>query len=136
MAETGRLTQAPPSDQTLGGLIATAFKDVSALVRGTLELAKAELRDDVKRVAVGAATLAAVAFFGVLIVILLSIAAAYGLVGLGLAPGWAFLIVAGAYILVAAILALIGIRALRRIRPPERTIRMAKEIPQALRPSA
>jgi len=135
MADTTRPTQASPSDQTLGGLVATAFKDVSALVRGTIELAKAELRDDVKRAAVGAATLGAVAFLGVLIVILLSIAAAYGLAALGLAPGWAFVIVAGAYVLVAMVLALVGIRAVRRIRPPERTIRMAKEIPQALRPS-
>jgi cellobiose-specific phosphotransferase system component IIC len=135
MADTTRSTQASPSEQTLGGLVATAWQDISTLVHGTIELAKAELRDDARRAVVGAVTLGAVAFLGVLVVILLSIAAAYGLVALGLAPGWAFLIIAGAYVLVALILALIGIRALRRIRPPERTIRMAKGIPQALRPS-
>jgi cellobiose-specific phosphotransferase system component IIC len=129
-------TTKPTVDQTLGGLVATAFKDVSLLVSGTIELAKAELRDDVKRAAVGVAMLGGAAFLSIFIVTLLSIAAAYGLVALGLAPGWAFLIVAGGYLLIALVLALIGIRALRRIRAPERTIRMAKEIPQALRPSA
>jgi hypothetical protein len=128
-------TTKPTVDQTLGGLVATAFKDASILVRGTIELARAELRDDLRRAAVGAATLGGVAFLSIFIVTLLSIAAAYGLVALGLAPGWAFLIVAGGYLLIALVLALIGIRALRRIRPPERTIRMAKEIPQALRPA-
>lgn len=124
----------PTGDQTLGGLVATAFMDVTTLVRGTIELAKSELRADARRAVVGGALLGAVAFLGIFVLIMLSIAAAYGLVALGLAPGWAFLIMAGVYLLVALILALIGTRMLRRIRPPERTIRMAKEIPQALRP--
>jgi cellobiose-specific phosphotransferase system component IIC len=132
MADSTRPT--PPGDQTLGGLVATAFMDVTTLVRGTIELAKSELRADARRAVVGGALLGAVAFLGIFIVIMLSIAAAYGLVALGLAPGWAFLIIAGAYLLVALILALVGTAMLRRIRPPERTIRMAKEIPQALRP--
>jgi cellobiose-specific phosphotransferase system component IIC len=132
MADSTRPT--PTGDQTLGGLVATAFMDVSTLVRGTIELAKSELRADARRAVVGGALLGAVAFLGIFVVIMLSIAAAYGLVALGLAPGWAFLIIAGAYLLVALILALVGTAMLRRIRPPERTIRMAKEIPQALRP--
>jgi cellobiose-specific phosphotransferase system component IIC len=132
MADSTRPT--PTGDQTLGGLVATAFMDVSTLVRGTIELAKSELRADARRAVVGGALLGAVALLGIFVVIMLSIAAAYGLVALGLAPGWAFLIMAGAYLLVALILALVGTRMLRRIRPPERTIRMAKEIPQALRP--
>jgi membrane protein implicated in regulation of membrane protease activity len=77
----------------------------------------------------------AAGFLGVLVVILLSIAGAYGIVALGLAPGWAFLIVSGFYLLVAAVLALIGVRAFRSVGPPERTIRTTKEIPHALRPS-
>ena len=47
----------------------------------------------------------AAGFLALLAVVLLSIAAAYGLVALGLHPGWAFLIVAVVYLLVAGILA-------------------------------
>lgn len=132
MADSARPT--PTGDQTLGGLVATVFMDVSTLVRGTIELAKSELRADVRRAVVGGALLGAVAFLAIFVMMMLSIAAAYGLVALGLAPGWAFLIMAGVYLLLALILALVGARILRRIRPPERTIRIAKEIPQALRP--
>ena len=60
-------------------------------------------------------------------IILLSIAAAYGLVALGLHPGWAFLIVAGAYLLVAAVLGLVGKRAVGKVGAPERTIRTSKD---------
>ena len=135
MVDTTKPTQVSLDNQSLGALVATASRDISALVRGEIELAKAELRDDAKNAAKGAAMLGAAGFLGIFVLVLLSIAAAYGLVALGLAPGWAFLIVAGAYLLVAGIVALIGVRAFRHIRPPERTIRTAKEIPQAFRPS-
>lgn len=97
-------------EETLGALIATASRDLSALVRSEIELAKAELRVDVKNGATGGAMFGAAAFLGVLVVILLSIAAAYGLVALGLHPGLAFLAVAVFYLLVAVVLVLVGIR--------------------------
>ena len=65
---------------------------------------------------------------GVMVVILLSIAAAYGLTALGLHPAWAFLIVAGVVpLLAAALLGLIGVRSFKQIKPPERSIKSAKE---------
>ena len=48
------------------------------------------------------------AFLGLLAVILLSIAAAYGLTALGLHPAMAFLIVAGGYLLMRRALVLVG----------------------------
>ena len=115
------------TEQTLGALFATASRDLSALVRSELELAKAELRVEVKNGATGGAMFGAAAFLGVLAVILLSIAAAYGLVALGLHPGWAFLIVAACYLLIAALLAFVGKRAIAKVGPPERTIRTSKD---------
>jgi Putative Actinobacterial Holin-X, holin superfamily III len=122
-------TQRPagPPEETLGALFAAASKDLSALVRDEIALAKAEIRLDVKNGATGGAMFGAAAFLGVLALILLSIAAAYGLVALGLHPGWAFLIVAGVYLLVAAVLGLVGKRAVSKVGPPERTIRTSKE---------
>jgi hypothetical protein len=115
------------TEQTLGALFATASRDLSTLVRSEIELAKAEIRVDVKNGATGGAMFGAAAFLGVLAVILLSIAAAYGLVALGLHPGWAFLIVAGGYLLLAAILGLVGKKVISKVGPPERTIRTSKE---------
>jgi hypothetical protein len=115
------------SDETLGALFATASRDLSTLVRSEIELAKAEIRVDVKNGAAGGAMFGAAGFLGVLVVILLSIAAAYGLVALGLHPGWAFLIVAAFYLLVAGVLVLVGKKTISKVGPPERTIRTSKD---------
>ena len=115
------------TELTLGALFANARRDLSALVRSDFELAKDEIRVDVKNGATGGAMFGAAGFLGLLAVVLLSIAAAYGLVALGLHPAWAFLIVAVVYLLVAAALVLVGKRAVSKVGPPERTIRTSKE---------
>jgi len=114
-------------EQTLGALFADASRDLSSLVHDEIELAKAEIRRDVKNGALGGAMFGAAGFVAVLAVILLSIAAAYGLVALGLHPGWAFLIVAVIYLVAAAVLVLMGKRAVGKVGPPKRTIRTSKE---------
>lgn len=114
-------------DETLGALIATASRDLSALVRDEVELAKAELRADVQNGAKGGAMFGAAGFLGVVAFVLLSIAMAYGLVALGLHPGLAFLAVAGLYLLVAGVLAYVGKTAVGKVGPPERTIRTSKK---------
>jgi hypothetical protein len=114
-------------EQTLGALFADASRDLSSLVHSEIELAKAEVRREVKNGATGGAMFGAAGFVTVLAVILLSIAAAYGLVALGLHPGWAFLIVAVVYLLAAVLFALIGKRSIAKVGPPERTIRTSKE---------
>jgi hypothetical protein len=123
----GRPLGTQQDEPTLGQLVASASRDLSLLVRSEIELAKAEVRVDVRNGIKGGAMFGAAAFLGLLAVILLSIAAAYGLTALGLHPALAFLIVAAAYLLVAGILALIGRRAVKKVGPPERTIRTTKE---------
>ena len=114
-------------EQTLGALFADASRDLSTLVHDEIELAKAEIRRDVKNGVTGGAMFGAAGFVVVLAVILLSIAAAYGLVAAGLHPGWAFLIVAGVYLLGAAACAVMGKRTIAKVGPPQRTIRTSKE---------
>jgi hypothetical protein len=115
------------TEQSLGALVVNASRDLSALVRSEIELAKAELRAEAKNGAAGAGMFGAAGFLGLLAVVLLSIAAAYGLVALGLHPGWAFLIVAVAYLLIGGLLVLVGKRLIKRVGPPERTIRTSKD---------
>jgi VIT1/CCC1 family predicted Fe2+/Mn2+ transporter len=114
-------------EQTLGHLVSAATRDLSSLVRSEIELAKLEVRADAKKAAKGGAMFGAAAFCGVLAIILLSIALAYGISALGIPLGWSFFIVAVLYLIVAAVLALIGKKAVSQVKPPERTIRTVKE---------
>jgi hypothetical protein len=114
-------------EPTLGALFADASRDLSRLLQSEIELAKTELRRDAKNGALGGAMFGAAGFLAILAVILLSIAAAYGLVAAGLDPGWAFLIVGGVYLLVAAVLVLLGKGKVGKVGPPERAIRTSKE---------
>jgi multisubunit Na+/H+ antiporter MnhB subunit len=97
----------PGTNHSLGDLVAQAARDISQLVRYEIDLAKSELKVDVKRIVVAAAFAAFAALAGCLIVILLCFAFAYMLHYLG-APGG----MAGAFAFTAAavfILALIGL---------------------------
>lgn len=116
-----------PTEETLGTLIATASRDLSALVRSEIELAKAELQQQVKNGAAGGAMFGAAAFLGVLAVILISIALAQGLIRAGVVAWLAYLIVAVFYLLIAGILIFVGKKTIAKVGPPERTIRTSKE---------
>lgn len=121
------------ADPTVGRLVADATRDISTLVQSEIALAKSEVKVSVKAGGIGAALLAVAGFLGVLIIIFLSFAAAYFITMTGLATAWAFLIVAGFYILVAAVLVLAGIRKLKTVKSPQKTISTTKEIPSALK---
>lgn len=102
-------------DQSLGDLVALAAKDVSQLIRYEIDLAKTELKGDAQRVGIAVAGFGLAAFVGCLVLILLSIALAFGLVALGIYPWAAFLIVAGLYIVLGGIGVFIAIRKLKRL---------------------
>ncbi|MEU4192983.1 phage holin family protein [Kribbella sp. NPDC026611] len=120
-------------EPTVGQLVANASKDLSDLVRSELELAKTELKKTAVAAGTGAGMFAAAAFLALLAVILLCIAAAYGLTAAGLHPAIAFLIVAGAFLVIGGVLVLIGMRALKGAKAPERTIKSAQESVEALK---
>jgi high-affinity Fe2+/Pb2+ permease len=82
----------------------------------------------------GAGLFAAAAFFAVMALIMLSVALAYFIHwnGKGLDLHWAFLIVFGFYLLVAALLGYVGYRKVRKVGPPEKAIAEAQNIKQAL----
>ena len=114
MAQTGTPRPAG-SEQSLGELVAQASKDVSLLIRGELNLAKVELKQDLSRVVVAVALLALSAFVACLMLVLLCFAFAYGLVALGIWDWAAFLIVAGVCLLLIALAALIAILRVRGV---------------------
>ena len=124
------------ADASIGELVAGIQKDLTSLVRGEIELGKAELRESAARAGLGGGLIALAAFLVLLALVMASIALAYGLVALGLHPGWAFLIVTGFYLLLAGILGLFARNRFKGIRGPERAQRAAARATRALRLSS
>ncbi|MCW2759457.1 MAG: hypothetical protein JWO46_3203 [Nocardioidaceae bacterium] len=118
-----------PQDEepTIGRLVGDLSRDVSTLVRKEIELAKSEISFSVKAGGIGAALFAAAGFLLLLAVIILSIAVAFFIHFTGLDLAWCFLIVFGAYVLVAALLAFVGYRKVRQVKAPEKSIEQLKE---------
>ncbi|MFB9833924.1 phage holin family protein [Actinoallomurus acaciae] len=114
-------------DKSLGELVAIATGSVSRLVKSEIELAKLELKDDAKKAALGSTLFAVAGLIGGIVVILLSIAAAYGLMTAGIWNWAAFLIVAGAYVVLAAILIGIGLWRMKKMTGVSRTRRTMKD---------
>lgn len=122
-------------DPTLGKLVMDAQRDISTLISKEIQLAKTELKISVKHGGVGIGLFAGAAFLGLLAIIMLSVSIAYFIHwnGEGLDLHWAFLIVFALYVLVAGVLALVGVRQVKQVKAPERAIEQGRQIPQALK---
>jgi len=120
-------------ERTVGELFAAATADMSALVHDEIALAKAEIRADVKRGVAGSVSGVVAGVVALAAIPMLSFAAAYGLQALGLTLGWSFLIVAGAYLLLAALLGFLALRSFKKIEPPRRTIEGAQATADVLK---
>jgi hypothetical protein len=126
-AQQPALAPAAEDEPTIGRLVADASRDISSLIQNEIALAKSELKVSVKAGGTGAGLFAGAAFLGLLAIIMLSVAFGFFLSMTGLHLAWCFLIVFGAYLLVAGLLALVGIRKVRQVRAPERAIHQAQE---------
>ncbi|MFE7133473.1 phage holin family protein [Streptomyces sp. NPDC057638] len=115
------------AERSIGELVASATAEMSALVHDEIALAKAELRQDVKRGVIGSIALGIAGVFALFSLPVFSFAAAYGIHNLGLGLAWSFLIVGGAFVVLAAVLALVAIAKFKKVKPPERSIASAKE---------
>ncbi|MBL1093539.1 phage holin family protein [Streptomyces sp. NPDC001739] len=115
------------ADRSLGQLVATATAEMSALVHDEIALAKAELRQDAKRAGIGSAAFAVAGSLALFALPVLSFAAAYGIHNLGLGLAWSFLIVGGAFLVLAGLLALIAMAKIKKIKKPEKSINSARE---------
>lgn len=125
------------TERTLGQLVADATHDLSSIIRSEITLAKAEIGADAKKAGAGAGLFAVAGLFAFLALILLLIAAAYGLVAAGLAPWLSFLIVACALLVIGVIMALLGKSKVSKIKgKPERAIKNAQDTIAAIRPSS
>jgi hypothetical protein len=124
---TGKAEPRATSEPSLGELVGQASKEISTLVRKEVELAKAELSAEIGKAGKGAGMFGGAGLTALYGLMFLSLAAMFGL-GAVMHLGWAALIVAAFWLVVAGILALTGKRAFATFSPvPERTIRTLKE---------
>ena len=117
----------PLEDRSTLELVRSIVTDTSTLVRKEVELARQEVVEGVTSKLKGAGAMAVAAVLGLFVVGFLGLAAAYGL-DLVVAPWLSRLIVAGAFLLLAALAGALGMRAMKK-RPlaPEETKRTVKE---------
>jgi uncharacterized membrane protein YqjE len=123
------------TDPTIGRLVSDASRDISSLITNEINLAKSELQVSIKAGGLGIGLFAAAGFFALMALIMLSVAIAYFINwnGKGLSLHWAFLIVFGFYLLLAALLAFVGVRKVKKVRAPQKAIAQAQETRQVLK---
>jgi ABC-type nickel/cobalt efflux system permease component RcnA len=128
-------TENGATERTLGQLVADATRDLSSIIHSEIALAKAEIGADAKRVGAGLGLFAMAGLFAFLALILLLIAAAYGLVAAGLDPWLAFLIVAAVLLALGALMAVVGKNRVSKVKgKPERAIKSTQDTIAAIKP--
>ncbi len=133
MTKTAEWAPDPGATQpSLGELVKDASAQLSTMVRGEIELAKTEVTVSVKKGALGAAFFGTAAVVAVFSLVFLLISLAEGMVQLGLYRWLAYLIVWLLLVIIAAVAALLGLRTVKRVRKPERTIETLKDSKQLL----
>ncbi len=124
------------SEPSIGALVQSAMADVSTLIRNEVELAKSEIGRSAKKAGIGVGLFAAagvlLAFAGIYFFVFV----AEGLTALGV-PRWlSYLIVTVFLAIVAGIAAFIGLRMVKKIDKPERTLESLRELPDVMRREA
>ena len=116
-----------PASASTGELATEVAKDISTLVRQEIALAKAELQQEAKTAGAAAGALGGAGFAGYFVLVFLSLGLMWGLDS-WMPLGWAAVIVAAVWAVVAAVLAAVGRSRLKKFNPrPERTIETVKE---------
>jgi hypothetical protein len=124
----------PSSDSraSVGELFSEVAEDLSTLIRQEVELAKAELRQSATRAGKGAGLLAGAGVSGHMVLLFASAAAWWG-IGDATGHGWSALIVAAIWLMIAAILGLMGRREISAVPGIPQTAQTVKQIPNAVR---
>ena len=137
---SSQIPEPPPSaahvkadNASIGELLGDVTRDLSTLMRQEVQLAKAELKQSTSRAGKGAGMLAGAGIGGHFVLLFLSLALMWAL-GAIMALGWAALIVAVLWAIIATVLASIGRKELKQIKGLPQTGETLAEIPPTLKP--
>ncbi len=127
------MSDATPSEQraataSLGELLGEVTRDLSTLMRQELTLAKAELRETATTSAKGAGLLGGAGYAASMTVLFLSIALWAALSTL-MGGGWAGVVVALVWAVIALILFVVGRSQLKKVKGAPQTVETLQEIP-------
>ena len=131
------MTDQTPSEQkaastSLGELFSEVSRDISALMRQEVALAKAELKESATKSAKGAGLMGAAGYAALMAVFFLSVALWWAL-GTLMGGGWAGVVVAVIWAAIALILFVIGRGQLQQVEGAPQTVETVKEIPETLK---
>jgi uncharacterized membrane protein YqjE len=110
------LSPPEPDDRSLGEVVSDLSTELSTLMKQEVQLAKVELKEEVRKVGKGAGMLGGAGFAGWFVLLFLSLALTF------LLDNWlpveaAALITAGVWAVIAAVLALVGRKELKESNP-------------------
>jgi hypothetical protein len=124
------------SNTSVGEMIGQVAQDLSLLMRQELDLAKAEVKQEITKSGKAAGLLGGAGFAGYMVLLFGSIAAWWGLANV-MDQGWAALIVTGVWAVVGALLFAVGRGRMKQVNPkPELTVETVKELPDTLKGAA
>jgi hypothetical protein len=105
-------------------------------MRQEIDLAKAEVKQEITKAGKAAGLLGGAGFAGYMVLLFGSIAAWWGLANV-MDQGWAALIVTGVWAVVGALLFAVGRGRMKQVDPkPELTVETVKELPDTLKGAA
>ena len=137
---SSQIPEMPPSEAhqkaenaSLGELLGDVTRDLSTLMRQEVELAKAEAKQSATKAGKGAGMLGGAGVAGHFVLLFLSLALMFAL-GALMPLGWAAVIVAVIWGIIAAVLASIGRKELKQIKGMPQTGETLSEIPPTLKP--
>ncbi len=117
---------------SLGDLLGEVSRDISTLMRQEVALAKAELKESATRSAKAAGMLGGAGYAALMAVFFLSVALWWALATV-MGGGWAGVVVAIMWAVIALILYSIGRRQLKEVEGAPQTVETLKEIPETLK---
>ena len=118
---------------SLGDLLGDVTRDLSTLMRQEVELAKAEAKQSATKAGKGGGMLAGAGVAGHFVLLFRSLALMFAL-GALMPLGWAALIVAVIWGIIAAVLASKGRKELKQVKGMPQTSETLSEIPETLKP--
>lgn len=119
-------------DAGLGEIVSALTRDMQDLVTGQVELAKAEFKQSARSAATGGGLFAGAAVLAVFGIFFLFLTIGFALNAAGLSTWLSFLIVTVLLLTVGGVLAGIGMRNVKRVQGPERTIASARATAETL----
>ena len=126
MAKRQGQSRPAEDERSLSELLSEMSTELTTLLRKEVELLKAETKDSVSQAAKAGVLLGAVAVGGLFALLLLAMAAAFGLAEV-MATGLAFLLVGLVFLLVAGVAFAMARKKLADVRPPDQAIATIKE---------